>query len=148
MKYCWLAAVLFLIFSNCSCGRYISLNKVKTNKEYNIFAEDKIKSGYDLIYNSDSTFVLCQKVYQNAPLHPQRTIDFIIYDINKDKNIYESNIPDGSIGWLNKYIVKIVYRHEMASKGNNDANFQTEYYDVKKNAAVPVSPDIKIPGQN
>ena len=148
MRYNWLPAIIFLIFCNCSSSRYVSSNNIKTNKGYQVFEEEKIKSGYNLIYNSDSSFVIYQKSSYNESRRPQRTIDFLIYDLIKDKVIYEENIQDGSIDWLNDHVVKIVNRHGIVSQEKNASNFQIQYYDVKKNINVPFDPGIQKPGEN
>lgn len=148
MKFSWLPAALFLIFPNCSGSGNLSSNNTRTSATFKDFTEEKIKSGYDLIYNSDSTFVIYQKLSKAEPRHPQKAIDFIIYDLNKNKIIYQNNVQDGSIDWLDKYVVKIVFRHGMAAQGNNGGNLQVQYYDVFKNIVKPVNPDIQKTEQN
>ena len=148
MKYNWLPAILLLIFWNCSGGRYTISNNIKTNKEYKVFAEEKIKSGYKIIYNSDSSFVIYQKSINVEPAHPQNSISFIIYDVNKDKIIYEESVQDGNIEWQNDYLVKIVNRHGIVSQEMKASNIQIQYYDVKKNIIAPFDQDIQKPDQN
>jgi uncharacterized ubiquitin-like protein YukD len=148
MKYNCLPVIFLLIFWNCSGSRYTISNNIKTNKEYKTFAEDKIKSGYNIGYNSDSSFAIYQKAINTEPGHPQNSISFFIYDLNKDKIIYEESVQDGNIEWQNDHLVKIVNRHGIVSQEMKTSNFQIRYYDVKKNIIAPFDRDIQNPDQN
>ena len=148
MKYNWLPAILLLIFWSCSGSRYTTSSNIKANSGYKKFSEEKIKSGYSIIYNSDSSFVLFQKPLNTEIRHTQNSISFFIYDLNKDKIIYEESIQDGNIEWQNDHLVKIVNRHGIVSLEKNASNYTIQYYDVKKNIIAPFDPGIQKPGEN
>ena len=136
------ASGISLLLLYYSCGSNIKING-DGEHSYKTIAEEKFKSGYNFIFNSDSSFVICEKQINPDPLHPQKSMNFFIYNNHTDNIIYEESVPDGSIAWMNDHLVKIVNKSGVVSRGKNDTNIKVQLFDVKQNKILPFNTDIQ-----
>ncbi len=103
---------------------------------YKAAAISEYGPGFHSSFNNDSTFVLCTLETKPSTLHPQHSLRYFIYDLNKNKKSYGSSLEDGFVEWENNEVVCIIARKEAGygKKGNVD----TTYYNVKFKRYVPV----------
>ena len=132
-----LAAVVLFFFS-CGSG---SDSTIKTGNVpgYKIEAVKIFGSGYDLLFNEDSSFVVCKHEIKPSPKFPQSRINFFIYDINKNKKVFGENLVNGSVKWQNKNQLKIIRISEAPRVDNKNAYIY--YYDVRNGKVTPAGSD-------
>ena len=101
---------LFLVFLLVGC---VSTNKLNQQElflksTYQQIASEKFGENVDCRLNSNKSYALCQKMMTAPELNPNQPIAFFVYDINKNKIIYEDKIANAKISWHNNAQLKIV----------------------------------------
>jgi len=103
--------IVFLLYFICSvfaCSTSKSNTaKYLESKKYQKLAEEKYKNNIKYSFNQIKSYILCQKKYKPSPSMPQGSVSFFVYDLAKDKIIYEKSIDNGDVRWANDYQLQI-----------------------------------------
>ncbi|MHB8931577.1 MAG: hypothetical protein ACYC5R_13350, partial [Melioribacteraceae bacterium] len=90
---------------------------------------EKFGTSSRLIYNSDKSYSIVVKQEKSTAKNPNPLLQFFVYDIGKDKIIFEESIPAGKIKWRNNRQFEVTITPEMIS--TEDSNKLYGYiYDV------------------
>lgn len=96
-------------------------------KKVNAIATQKYGSPYDLLPNANNEFILCIKHEKETT--PLRPIKFFLYDVQKDSILYEREIDNGTVEWMNasQFSIKQIPGN---ITGNEPPDAFTEIYDI------------------
>ncbi len=137
--------IFFTIVLLYSCSGTAQLgNKKGTIPTYKTIAQEKYNSNYKLLFNDDSSYVICQEIFKSSPAMPQHRIAFFVYDINKAQLIFEDQFPDGKIGWINRHQIKIVRLSGNITGEIKEKQSQTLIYGVHNKVLRPVGDQMQI----
>lgn len=82
-----------------------------------------------LIYNSDKSCSIVVKQEKSTAKNPNPLLQFFVYDLRKDKIIFEESFTGGRIKWKNNRLIEVTFTPEMIS--TEDSNKLYGYiYDV------------------
>ncbi|RMD90032.1 MAG: hypothetical protein D6813_09800 [Calditrichaeota bacterium] len=94
---------IFLI----SCAVH-NQNNFRNLPGYQIIAQKKWGSSTQFLFNTDSSFVICLKQAKPTAKNPLPRLSFFIYDINKERILFEDSFENGTIHWMGPYQVEVI----------------------------------------
>lgn len=114
----YIAIVLFIsvliLISGC-CGKH---TEISDYEKVEILAKDKFVQDYEILLNQEKSLLLCRKIYNRKDeLH--FTIEYFIFDIQKEKVILEEQIIDAHVNWFDNENIELNYTPEIIS-GDED----------------------------
>ncbi|MCX6135065.1 MAG: hypothetical protein NTU47_14725 [Ignavibacteriales bacterium] len=101
-----IAAILSVIVL-VSCSSREAKKHETQAEQYESLALQKYGKVADLIRNTSGTAVLCVKSSKPTQLQPQRQIAFFVYDIAARTVLFEDNLPNGSVSWMDDVSVVV-----------------------------------------
>ena len=126
-----------VVLYSCSGTANIN-NKANNSISYRTIAKKRYKDNYKVIFNTDSTYVICQRKVKPTPSFPQQRINFFVYNVNQHQVIFEDDFPDGKVYWLNNHQIKIERYLGNIEISKNEKRAQTFIYDVIRKEILPV----------
>ncbi len=136
MKKIILFVLLFasaVVISSCSCG--CGSGGDNSIPVYHRLAAQKYGINYSVIFNSDSSYVLCTNNGGVPGKLPRKALRFFVYDLKNGKIIFEDTYATAKIKWINKYKLSVKNFPEAFSKRKNQ-NLIKIIYDVKKGIKI------------
>ena len=139
--------VIFLstiLFSSCS--NYNNGYKKDTPKaSYIKTAQEKYSYNINYLFSPDSSHVICYKTEKQSKSNYIPQSKFFIYDLNKDKIIFEDNSRSDKIEWINKNKIRVLKRPGIITVDPVKNKKMLGYiYDLNQNKKIPLSK----PGNN
>lgn len=107
MKILHYISAMVSIVALLSCGTGDVTKGEVQGEEYKSLAFQKYGQGADLIRNTSGTAVLCVKSSKPTQLQPQQQISFFVYDISTRTVLFEDNLPNGSVSWMDDVSVVV-----------------------------------------
>ncbi|RXQ92194.1 hypothetical protein EO244_11635 [Ancylomarina salipaludis] len=93
---------LLLLMSGCGPNKQLAQVATSSSKQmYQLIAHKKYGENAECFLNPNLSYVLCQKRNPDTQLIPNQLIEFFVYDIQKQKIIYEDKIANAEITWHN-----------------------------------------------
>ncbi|MHB8906719.1 MAG: hypothetical protein ACYC4T_01260 [Melioribacteraceae bacterium] len=118
--------IFFLLLAGCSVTQKTLTRQESVLKKLSL---EKFGTSSRLIYNSDKSYSIVVKQEKSTAKNPNPLLQFFVYDIGKDKIIFEESIPAGKIKWRNNRQFEVTITPEMIS--TEDSNKLYGYiYDV------------------
>jgi hypothetical protein len=126
------AFLLITFLINACCGSKASSELKETPNSYRKIAESKLGDNYRISFNSDSTYLIAYHSEKSTPQNVNPPLKFFIYSLNDNKIVFEENLPNGKIEWINDRQVKVSIIPGIVSevKGKNKRAFGY-IYDIK-----------------
>ena len=127
----------FLLINGC-CGSEETSGEVYQNRPtYKKIAEEKFNKDYRATFNNDSTYIIVQQLPQNVTKGIQTPLKFFIYDNEHKKIIFQDNLANGNIEWINRSQIKVSTLPEIVSGKDEDNKRMFGYiYDVISKAKL------------
>ncbi|PID58703.1 MAG: hypothetical protein CR986_07525 [Ignavibacteriae bacterium] len=139
IKYLYLIIILFGI--SCS-DCYTKKEKIAKQEEeknlemtINKKAKEKFGRNYKLIPNNTKDYYICKKESNLSPNEFINKIKFFIYSTTTKEIIFEDEIINGSLLWLNNNKIKVSRIPGMVKKNYDNDNI-LYYYDVIKKSKL------------
>ena len=123
--------VIFIltIFSlNCCSSGTISSQKNNT-PVYKSIAASEFGSNYKVIFNSDSTYLIVTSSSNKTTTGLNSPLNFFVFNLSENKIVFEENLPNGNIKWIDDRQIKVSTEPEIIS-GREDKNLTDYTYDV------------------
>jgi hypothetical protein len=112
---------LFFLVSAC-CSANETAEKLDSNRpSYKKIADEKYNENYKAIFNNDSTYLIVHFSPKNVTKQVPAPLKFFVYDNKRNKIIFEDNLTNGNIKWINDHQVQISTIPEIIS-GKEDKN--------------------------
>lgn len=105
---------------------YVELTRQKFSLSSNT---DTLEYILECIENEDKTLILCKKTTQGTVMQPRNFIEFVIYDTQTTKIVYQSSASGGSVEWYDKNRLAIYQQQGNPMQGKTRADM-TIIYDV------------------
>ena len=83
-----------------------------------ILAKDRFSADYEVVKNESESFILCYKKDEKKH-QPHSTLNYFVYDVNKNKIVFEEKLIDSDIKWLDDHNIEIRIIPEVVS-GDDD----------------------------
>ncbi|WP_421918603.1 hypothetical protein [Marinifilum sp.] len=110
-RYRIIVIVLMVILSACTTNKAIvKHDELAQYSDYRSLAKEKYGVNVEFNFNSDSTFVLCQKVISRDALNPNQVREFFVFDTKNNRIIYEDKMANAKVAWYNKTQLLITRR--------------------------------------
>jgi hypothetical protein len=121
---------IFLIAACCSSN--ITTAKLSSDHTaYKKIADEKYSKNYNATFNSDSTYLFVYTSPKNLDKVLPSPLKFFVYDNNNEKVIFEDNLANGKIRWLNIHQIQVSINPEIISGKEEENNKMYGYiYDV------------------
>lgn len=100
--------LFFISFVITTCTSSHSTKTFQNESDYRTLATSKFQGQFDVLFNSDSTYVLCSHSSKPTALNPKKSVSFFIYSLSEKKIVYEESIADGSVRWTSHNEVEIL----------------------------------------
>ncbi len=121
---------IFLIAACCSSNK----TTAKLSSDYTTYkkiADEKYSKNYNTIFNSDSTYLFVYTSTKNLDKVLPTSLKFFVYDNNNEKIIFEDNLANGKIRWLNVHQIQVSINPEIISgKEEENKKMYGYIYDV------------------
>ncbi|MGE5797657.1 MAG: hypothetical protein ACM339_13675 [Ignavibacteria bacterium] len=125
------AFILITILINACCGSKESA-KIQISGDYKKIAESKLGDNYKIIFNSDSTYLTAYQLNKNSNENIRPALKFFVYDLSEEKILFEDNLPNGKVEWINDHQVKVSTTPGIVSgKEEKNKSLFGYTYDVK-----------------
>ena len=113
MRYKILSCLFFtLLLINCA-GTDSALNKQESVLKK--LSLEKFGTSFRLIYNFDKSYSIVVKQEKSTAKNPNPLLQFFVYDMGKDKIIFEESFSGGKIKWKNNRQFEVTITPEMIS---------------------------------
>ena len=139
------AFILITILINACCGSKESA-KIQISGDYKKIAESKLGDNYKIIFNSDSTYLTAYQLNKNPNENIQPTLKFFVYDLFEEKILFEDNLPNGKVEWINDHQVKVSTTPGIVS-GKEEKNKSLFGYTYDVNLKKKINQDKQIQTQ-
>jgi hypothetical protein len=141
-------ALFFLLISACASAPKNSANlpqekktEQSTSEKYKALAISKYETDIEYVFNESKTVVVCAQSQKRTIEKPRHSLKFFVYDVAKDRVIFEESLADGEVVWKNDHEIKITQRLGTAQK--DGSNMVTYVFDVITQKKVPDNLNIK-----
>ena len=122
--------ITIFIITNCSSYQTSNQNKFA---ELESTAQSLYGPKYYFLFNSDSTFVICTNKEQTKS---QSSFRFFVYDNHKKQTVFNDNVSQGNVSWLNNNQIKVSWTPGTV-KGEEGKESPNKYiFDVKSGKKV------------
>jgi hypothetical protein len=111
----------FLLINGC-CGSEETSGEVYQNQpSYKKIAEEKFNKDYRVTFNSDSTYLIVHYLPPNVTKESDSPLKFFVYDSKNKKVMFQDNLANGKVEWLNKHQLRVTTVPEIV-KGKDEEN--------------------------
>ncbi|MHB8931267.1 MAG: hypothetical protein ACYC5R_11795 [Melioribacteraceae bacterium] len=118
--------ILFLLLAGCSVTQKTLTRQESVLKKLSL---EKFGTSSRLIYNSDKSYSIVVKQEKSTAKNLNPLLQFFVFEMGRDKIIFEESIPAGKIKWRNNRQFEVTITPEMIS--TEDSNKLYGYiYDV------------------
>ncbi len=128
---------IFLIAACCSTNK---TSKVITDNTaaYKKIAGQKFSKGFNTVFNSDSSYLfVCASPKKSDKILPP-PLKFFVYDNKNEKIIFEDNLTNGKIRWINNHQLQVSTTPEIISgKEEENRKMYGYIYDVINRKKLP-----------
>ena len=115
---------LLLIFSFVSCT--CNLPEIKQEKQtYTSIVESKLGADTEYIFNSSKNYILCVSQAKPTAADPMPPLNFLVYDVENSKLLYERHITAGTVAWKSNTLLEI---SETPGIIGNESNDEDHHY--------------------
>lgn len=118
-----------LFFIACNTSKMDS-PKSSDSGTYKSIAAEKYGTGIEYLFNEPRTYVVCLKRIKPTAEAPQNQTNFFIYDLGKEKIIFEESSIDAQVKWKNDSQVQVKITPGIVSGDETEDDF-IYLYDVK-----------------
>lgn len=139
------AFILITILINACCGSKESA-KIQISGDYKKIAESKLGDNYKIIFNSDSTYLTAYQLNKNSNENILPALKFFVYDLSEEKILFEDNLPNGKVEWINDHQVKVSTTPGIVS-GKEEKNKSLFGYTYDVNLKKKINQDKQIQTQ-
>ncbi|MCY1634815.1 hypothetical protein [Marinifilum sp. D737] len=95
--------ILIMLFFGCATKNKLSEKLNESDQiTYQQFAKDKFGEEVEFKFNSDKSYVICEKLNSKSQPNPNQLKEFFVYDIINGVIVYEDKIASAKIEWHNK----------------------------------------------
>ncbi len=114
---------LFLFLNACSSSKEGREEHQPELPIYKKIAEEKFNKDYKVESNSDSTYLIIYYSTKNKITELATPLKFFVYNTKSKKVIFQDNLANGHVEWINNYQLKVSTIPEII-KGNKEENKQ------------------------
>jgi hypothetical protein len=139
------AFILITVLINACCGSKESA-KIQISGDYKKIAESKLGDNHKIIFNSDSTYLTAYKLNKNSDENILPALKFFVYDLSEEKILFEDNLPNGKVEWINDHQVKVSTTPGIVS-GKEEKNKSLFGYTYDVNLKKKINQDKQIQTQ-
>jgi len=139
------AFILITILINACCGSKESA-KIQISGDYKKIAGSKLGDNYKIIFNSDSTYLTAYQLNKNSNENIPPALKFFVYDLSAEKILFEDNLPNGKVEWINDHQVKVSTTPGIVS-GKEEKNKSLFGYTYDVNLKKKINQDKHIQTQ-
>ena len=125
-RMCFHTCLLLIILVGCK-----SQKSTAVNINYQQLASEKLGADYSSSYNEARDMVICVNEKEKVGLEK---VDYMIFDLDNSKLVYERFNFMGSITWYNNSVIRIKRITGVTSARNTNAGIT--YYDLIKNENI------------
>ncbi|NOZ47414.1 MAG: hypothetical protein GXO79_11620 [Chlorobi bacterium] len=105
------------------------------NNNYKNIAFQKFGNSVLYIINKTNTYVICYKQNKTSAYNPNNNLQFFVFDLLNNKIIFEDVLYNGSVNWIEPFVIKVISKPEMVKEGTSG---KTGYlYNVKNEKVEP-----------
>jgi hypothetical protein len=109
--------ITFLLLAGCLVTqRTFSEQDVDLKK----LSVEKFGASFHISYNNKKSFALVVKQEKSAAINPNPVLQFFIYEMEKDKIIFEESVPAGKIKWKTNNQIEVIVTPETISTEDNN----------------------------
>lgn len=109
-----LTIVCLILISGCCAAS----KEIAKDKNVQKLAAEKFDSGYKLIKNNSSSFILCLKSKEKQN-QPHTSVEYFVYDLDKEEIIFSETLLDAEVGWFDDHNLEIKINPETISDDND-----------------------------
>jgi hypothetical protein len=121
----------FLLISSCCSTNETSKQNELSQSSYKKLAEDRFNKNYKVMFNQDSTYLIVQSTRRDTAKNFPSQLNFFVYNSTERKIIYEDNLSNGNVKWINKNQLKVTTNPEVIKgKYSNNEDVFGYIYDV------------------
>jgi len=127
-----------LIFSIGACcgSKNISDKLSSNNPSYIEIAKDKYHEDYKVLFNTDSTYLVVFSFVKNDAEQLYSALRFFVYDDKNEKIIFEDNLPNGKVEWINYNQIQVSTIPGIVRGDDNKNNPSVYIYDIKQKRKI------------
>lgn len=106
MKSFILLLLTTVFFLSC-CASSKNSSPEKTTPAYETLAGQKYKSTVQYLFNAGRNYVLCVHRDRPAAAKAGGTLAFFVYDLKKERLIFEDSLTDGHVNWIDEHQIQV-----------------------------------------
>jgi len=111
-----------ILFVAACCSANDTSKKIINNlPAYNKIAEEKYNKEFNTVFNSDSTYLFVYATPKKSNKLFPLPLKFFVYDNKNGKIIFEDNLTNGKIKWINNRQIQVSTNPEIVS-GKEEEN--------------------------
>jgi len=125
---------------NCSASQKTFTEQEVILKKFSI---EKYGATFHLIYNTEKSYSVVVKQEKATVQNPSPVLQFFIFDLEKEKIVFEDNLAGGKINWKSNDLVEIIVTPGIISTEDNN-----KIYGYIYNVKLKTKTDINSSTQN
>lgn len=130
-----LLLVSLTIFGCCN-SKHITSNEKITDQNYKKLAEEKYRNNYNILINPDSSHIIVYSKIRKENLS-EPPLKYFIYNLQKNVIVFEDNLPNGDVGWIDNSLVKVSIIPGIVKGDEEENSFLHGYiYDISLNKKI------------
>jgi len=138
-----LAALLCLLLVSCGSSRRDLREPESQPTRYQAVGLQKYGQGAEFAFNEGKTAVLCLKKSKPSAKNPQQQVFFFVFDLSIDSMIFEGEIVNGSVRWIDDLTVLVntipgTVKSDEASAGDRSGYI----FDLRSRKTKSLDPSI------
>ncbi|MCK5741180.1 MAG: hypothetical protein KAH48_03095 [Chlorobi bacterium] len=114
--------LLIISFASCTCNLP---EKKQETQTYISLAESKLGGHTEYVFNSSKNYVLCVSQAKATVTGPIPPLNFLVYDVENSKLLYERHIAAGTVAWKSNTLLEI---SETPGIIGNESNDEDHHY--------------------
>lgn len=127
-----------LLIAACCSSSETSKKLIINTPAYEKIAEGKYNNHYRTSFNSDSTYLFVCASPNKSNNMPPAPLKFFVYDYKNEKVIFEDNLTNGKVKWINNQQIQVSTSPEIISgKEEENKKMYGYIYDVTKQKKLP-----------
>lgn len=109
--------ITFLLLTGCFVTQ-----KTFSEQDVNLkkLSVEKFGASFHILYNNKRSFALVLKQEKSSVQNPKPVLQFFIYEMKKDKIIFEESVPAGKIKWKTNNQIEVIVTPETISTEDNN----------------------------
>jgi hypothetical protein len=137
------AFILITILINACCTSTKTSQMNNNSPGYKNIAGSKLGKDYRVIFSPDSSYIAACNSGKMSGNNISSPLKFFIYDLKNEKTLFEENLPNGKVEWINKHQLKVSTEPGIVSGKEDKNNKMFGYiYDVKQKRKINPLIDI------